>query len=216
MVQTEVVQARRSVSAATTSPVAVAPVAPALRGPIEVNAPTGPSVGPRAVQGGDTMGLAAPGALGTGSSVRSGIASDRDVAGAASGPRLANVNTRVGDSLWGAGPGGEGTGGGIGLEECEARAEVQAYMAQIHDRMLSRWALPPDTPANQTVILSFKLDVAGSATNVQFVSADNPALGKSAADALRSAAPFPPMSDRVRCLSRTPLRAEFRNPSGAS
>jgi hypothetical protein len=184
VVQTQHVQAMRSVTAATTSPVAVAPVAPALRGPLEVTAPVGPSVGPRAVTGGDTVGLAA--------------------------------NTRVGESLWGAGPGGDGTGSGVGFEECEKRPEVQAYMAQVYQRVISRWVLPPDTPPNRRVVLKFKLDIAGSATNVQLVSADNPILGKSAASALRSAAPFPPMSDPVRCLTRTPLRATFQNPTGAS
>jgi len=216
VVQTEHVQAMRSVTAATTSPVAVAPIAPALRGPIEATAPVGPSVGPKAVAGGDTMGLAAPGALGTGSSVKAGIASDRDVAGEATGPRLANVNTGVGKGLWGAGSSGDGTGSGVSFEDCEARPEVQSYMGQIYQRVISRWVLPPDTPPNQRVVLKFKLDVAGSATNVQLLNAENPTLGKSAAAALRSAAPFPPMDDRVRCLSRTPLRATFQNPTGAS
>jgi hypothetical protein len=216
VVQTEHVQAMRSVTAATVSPVAVAPVSPALRGPVEVTAPVGPSVGPRAVVGGDTMGLAAPGALGTGSSVKAGIASDRDVAGAATGPRLANVNTGVGKALWGAGPGGDGTGGGPSFEECMSRHEVQSYLQQVNERVISRWTLPPDTPPDLSVRLRFKLDIAGSATNVQFISTENSALGESAAAALRAAAPFPPMSDPVRCLSRSPLQATFQNPSGAS
>lgn len=216
VVETEVVQAMRSVSAATTSPVSVAPVAPALRGPVEAVAPVGPSVGPKAVQGGDTVGLAAPGALGTGSSVKTGIASDRDVAGAATGPRLANVNTRVGESLWGAGTGGEGTGLGVGFQDCVERPEVQAYMEQIRQRVYARWVLPPDTPPSQQVVLRFRLDVAGSVSNVEFVSADDPILGESAAAAMRAAAPFPPMVDTVRCLSRAPLKFFFRNPTGAS
>lgn len=216
VVQTEHVQAMRSLSAGTTSPVAIEPVAPALRGPLEVTAPTGPSVGPRAVASGSTVGLAAPGALGTGSSVKTGIASDRDVAGAASGPRLAHVNTRVGQGLRGAGPGGDGTGAGTSFEECMSRTEVQSYMQLIRQRVLSRWVLPPDTPPNRRVRLKFTLDVAGSATNVQFLRADSPELGESAAAALRSAAPFPPMSDPVRCLSRSPIQATFTNPTGAS
>lgn len=216
IVQTEHVQAMRSVTAATTSVVAVAPVAPALRGPLEVTAPIGPSVGPRALAGGDTVGLAAPGALGTGSSVKTGIASDRDVAGAATGQRLANVNTRVGESLWGAGDGGEGTGRGVGSKECLERPEVQSYMEQIKQRVYSRWVLPPDTPPSQKVVLRFRLDVAGSASNVEFVSGDDPALGGSAAAAMRAASPFPPMSDTVHCLARTPLRFIFQNPTGAS
>jgi hypothetical protein len=217
VIAAEHVSAVKSLAAATVSPVAVAPVAPALRGPIDLQAPAGPSVGPRAVAtGGDTAGFAAPGALGTGSSVREGIASDRDVAGSASGPRLASVNTRVGEGLRGAGPGGEGTGQGVSFEECEARPEVQAYYAQIKQRVLARWVLPPDTPSNQSVQLKFRLDPSGSASQVKFEAAPNARLGESAADALRAASPFPPMNDRVRCLANTPLLATFTNPSGTS
>jgi TonB family protein len=216
VVEAQPVQAVRSV-AAPTAPVAVAPAAPALRGPLEVQAPVGPSVGPRAVAAsGDSAGLAAPGALGTGSSVREGIASDRDVAGAASGPRLAEVNTRVGESLWGAGPGGEGSGGGVSFEECQARPEVQQYMAMMRERMYARWSVPPGVPADQSVTLQFKLDVAGSATDVKLVRSNHADLGQSAVDALRSASPFPPMSDRVRCLARDRIVGRFSNPTGGA
>jgi hypothetical protein len=217
LIQAEHVSAVRSVAAATTSPVAVAPMAPALRGPVEVQAPSGPSVGPRAVaSGGSTQGLGAPGALGTGSSVREGIASDRDVAGSASGPRLASVNTRVGDSLWGAGPGGTGTGLGVSFEECTARPEVQSYMEKVRQRMISRWVIPPKVASNQSVTLQFKLDAAGSATHVRLVRTDDDNLGTSAVNALRSASPFPPMTDRVRCLARDRLLATFMNPLAGS
>jgi hypothetical protein len=97
-----------------------------------------------------------------------------------------------------------------------ARHEVQSYLQQVHERVISRWTLPPDTPPDLSVRLRFKLDIAGSATNVQFISGDSATLGESAAAALRAAAPFPPMSDPVRCLSRSPLQATFQNPSGAS
>ncbi len=217
VIAAEHVSAVRSIAAASVAPVALAPVAPALRGPIEVQAPAGPSVGPRAVAtGGATSGLAAPGALGTGSSVRDGIASDRDVAGSATGPRLASVNTRVGEGLQGAGPGGTGTGLGVSFEECNARPEVQTYMEQVRVRMLTRWVLPPETPSNQRVQLKFRLDPAGSASQVQFVAAPSATLGESAAAALRAASPFPPMPDRVRCLSESPLIGTFTNPTGTS
>jgi hypothetical protein len=217
VIAAEQVSAVRSIAAATVSPVALAPIAPALRGPIEVQAPAGPSVGPRAVAAaGDSAGFAAPEALGTGSSVREGIASDRDVAGSATGPRLASVNTRVGEGLRGAGPGGTGTGLGVSFEECTARPEVQAYMEQVRLRMLSRWVLPPDTPSNQEVKLQFRLDPSGSSSQVKFVVAPNPTLGESAAAALRAASPFPPMPERVRCLSESPLTGTFTNPTGTS
>jgi len=44
------------------------------------------------------------------------------------------------------------------------------------------------------------------------VSADDNALGASAVDALRAAAPFPPMPEPVRCLSDFSLIGTFTNP----
>lgn len=210
VIAAEQVSAVRSIAAATVSPVAVAPVAPALRGPIDLQAPSGPSVGPRAVAtGGDTTGFAAPGALGTGSSVREGIDSDRDVAGSATGPRLASVNTRVGEGLRGAGPGGSGTGLGVSFEECNARPEVSAYIGLMKDRVYSRWVLPAETGGDQKVVLSFRLDISGSTSSVEFLQAPNPQLGQSAANAMRAASPFPPLPERARCLSDSPIRATF-------
>ena len=38
--------------------------------------------------------------------------------------------------------------------------------------------------------------------------------GASAADALRTAAPFPPMDAGIRCLAGHQIRATFTNPKG--
>lgn len=188
--------------------------APALRGPIDKPAPAGPSAGPRqVVTSGDTVGtgssLGDPGA----SSVREGILSNRDVQGSPTGQPIASINTRVGDGLM-RGDGGTGAGqagGGGGGPDCFQRSEVQAYQEQIRTRMLSRWALPAGVESNQTVKLRFKLDAAGSVLSAQIVSSGDPRLGQSALDALRSASPFPPMSDRVRCLAGTEYVGTFRN-----
>jgi TonB family protein len=72
--------------------------------------------------------------------------------------------------------------------------------------------LPPGVQANQRVTLRFKLDVAGSATSVSLVKASDNALGASAVDALRAAAPFPPMPTAARCLGLVPITATFSNP----
>jgi hypothetical protein len=45
---------------------------------------------------------------------------------------------------------------------------------------------------------------------VQLVSSDDPRVGASTVEALRAAAPFAPMSDRVRCLADSPFNATFR------
>jgi hypothetical protein len=193
-----------------TQPVVIDGVAPAVRGPIEHVAPVGIQSGPRQVANGDTTGIASATALGTGSSVEEGIVTGRDVHGAPTGMR-ANVNTAVGASNL-RGSGGDGTGpGAVSTADCMSRPEVQAYMDRMHERMISRWALPPDVPGNQQVKLSFSLDPAGSATSVKLVSSPDTRLGQSAVDALRSASPFDRMPDRVRCLAGI-VTGTFRNP----
>ena len=66
--------------------------------------------------------------------------------------------------------------------------------------------------SDQNVTLRFELDVAGSATRVSVVRASDNALGASGIDALRAAAPFPPMPEEARCLARIPIKATFSNP----
>ena len=120
------------------------------------------------------------------------------------------MNTRVGQGLL-RGDGGNGSGEG-GDGDCFSRPEVLAYEEQIRTRMYARWILPPDVPPSQEVRLQFSLDPAGSVTNVRPLSGGHPELAASAVEALRAAAPFPPMSDRVRCLARQQLTGIFRNP----
>ena len=183
--------------------------APALRGPIERNAPVGVSVGPRqVVASGTTVGTGTA-TTGDGSSVREGVLSSRDVLGTPDGPRLANVNTRVGDSNL-KGPGGTGTVLGGGDTNCDTRPEVRAYMDQIKNRTLARWATSGSTPAGRVrAKLRFQVDVGGSASRVEMVSSDDARVGASVVDALRAASPFPPMTDRVRCLANSQLTATF-------
>jgi hypothetical protein len=207
----ESVQAAPSPVAATPSRVDLgAAGAPALRGPIEPNAPVGASVGPRQiVASGKTVGTGRATTGDDGSSVREGVLSSRDVLGSPDGPRLANVNTRVGQSHL-KGPGGTGTVLGGGDPDCDSRPEVRAYMDTIKDRTLARWATSGTAPAGRVrAKLRFQLDVGGSASRVEMVSADDPAVGSSVVEALRAASPFPPMSDRVRCLADSQLTATF-------
>lgn len=214
----ERVSAVTSVATATPSRVDLgSAAAPALRGPTDATQPAGPSVGPRQIAAtGGTVGTGTVSNFPSGSSVREGIASNRDVLGSPTGPRLANVNSRVGDSmLRGDGGSGDGPGGGGGGDgDCLERSEVRAYIDQMKQRMYARWVLPPDVPGNKSVELRFQIDVAGSVRDVRVVSSGDVRLGESAVEALRAAAPFPPMSDRARCVTQRALTGTFRNPSG--
>lgn len=206
----ESVQAASSPVAATPSRVDLgAAGAPALRGPIERDAPVGASVGPRqVVASGTTVGTGSA-TTGDGSSVREGQLSSRDVLGSPDGPRLANVNTRVGQNNL-KGPGGSGTVLGGGDPDCDTRPEVRAYMDQIKQRTLARWATAGRTPVGRVrAKLRFQVDAGGSASRVEMVTADDPGVGSSVVDALRAASPFPPMPDRVRCLAGSQLTATF-------
>lgn len=211
----EQVQVSNSLAAAQTAKVDLgASAAPALRGAADVTQPVGISSGPRQVVArGDTAGTGSAVNLGSGSSVREGIASNRDVLGSPDGGPIADVNTRVGTGLM-RGEGGTGTGGG-GDGDCLNRPEVRQYQDQIKERMYARWSAPNDAPVNSKVQLRFSLDPSGSVISAELASASNTALGQSAVDALRSAAPFMPMSERVRCLARRSLIGTFTLPSAA-
>jgi TonB family protein len=215
----ERVSAVNSIATATASSVDV-PLAtgPVVRGPVRVDAPAGPSVGPRRVEVASNAHSIGTGTLsiGEGSSVREGVLSNRDVIGSPDGAPLVSVNVAVGEgNVRGSGGTGEGlgAGGGVSTADCLGRSEVQSYMSAVKDRMYSRWQLPPGVPADQKVTLKFVLDVAGSASGVELVRASDNALGASAVDALRAASPFPPIPDRARCLAQRRLIGTFSNPS---
>jgi TonB family protein len=211
------VSAVRSVATARATRVDVGAVGgPVVRGPVRANSPVGPSVGPRQVASATTGTTSGTGKLeiGGGSSVKEGILSNRDVLGSPTGTRIASVDTAVGDGLATAGSGGSGTGT-TNATNCFGLPAVQSYLTSVESRTIDRWALPPGVGPDQRVTLKFRLDVAGSATKVSLVKADDNALGVSAIDALRSASPFPPIPDSARCLARVPITATFSNP-GAS
>lgn len=190
---------------------------PAVRGPIKIDAPAGPSVGPRQVtttSAGRSIGTGKLDVGGTGSSVREGRITGRDVVGTPTGAPVVTINTAVGDGLLG-GAGGDGTGRGpsaITSTECFQKPEVNRYLAAVQQKTLDRWILPPGVDPDETVTLRFRIDSAGSATKVSLVDASSNALGASAVDALRSAAPFPPIPDDAGCLARVPIVATFSNP----
>lgn len=211
------VSAVRSVAAARATRVDVGAVGgPVVRGPVRANSPVGPSVGPRQVGASQTGTTSGTGKLeiGGGSSVKEGILSNRDVLGSPNAPRIASVDTAVGDGLMAGGSGGSGTGT-TNETHCFGLPAVQSYLSSVELRTIDRWSLPPGVGPNQRVTLRFRLDVAGSATKVSLIKADDNALGVSAIDALRSASPFPPIPDSARCLARVPITATFSNP-GAS
>jgi len=216
----ERVSVLNSAARAVASPVDVSSATgPVLRGPTRVEGVVGPSVGPRRVDAaaaGTTMGT---GPLqigsGNGSSVKDGVLSDRDVIGSPDGALVVSVDTTIGEGLLaGNTPGGTGTAI-ASKTDCLQSPAVKTYLSEVvKPRVYERWVLPPGVDAGRQVTLRFHLDVAGSASKVAIVKAEDNALGASAVDALRAAAPFPPMPEDARCLAQRAISAIFSNPVG--
>ena len=208
----QAVQAVTNVAAPTPTQVDIGKAgAPALRGPVQAAGVAGPSVGPKAIaapSAGASVGTGKVVVSGDGSSVREGVVSNRDVLGSPDGARVASANTNVGQgNLRGS---GEGTTLGGDTSDCDARPEVRAYMSQLKERTLSRWSPPPDAPGGTTqATLRWQLDVGGSASSVELVSSRDKKVGATVVEALRSASPFPPMNDRVRCLAERRVTGTF-------
>lgn len=211
-INVQAVQAVTNVAAPTPTQVDMgAAAAPALRGPLQGAGAAGPSVGPKAIAAPNSNSVGAGSVVrsGDGSSVREGVVSGRDVLGSPDGARVASANTAVGQgNMRGT---GEGTTLGGDTSDCDARPEVRAYMASLKERTLSRWSPPPDAPSGQSqATLRWQLDVGGSASRVELVSARDKKVGATVVDALRSASPFPPMNDRVRCLAERKVTGTFK------
>jgi hypothetical protein len=199
----EAARTYQSIATVTATPVDTSAATAQISGNVSIQAPQGVVVGPRQVTTtGATVGIGGPTALGTGSSVREGIASGRDVVGGKTGER-ASIHGVYG-SGGGRGYGGDGTGAGGG-KPCTERPEVNAYIGRVKSRVLSRWK----GGANGTVELQFTIDAAGTASSIQFLSASNPQLGAAIAEAMRVASPFEPMSSAVQCLAGETLQATF-------
>jgi hypothetical protein len=200
----EAARTYQSIASVTATPVDTSAATAQISGNVSITAPQGVVVGPRQVTTtGATVGIGGPTALGTGSSVREGVASGRDVVGGKTGER-AQIGTVYGEG-GGRGFGGSGTGAGGG-KPCDARPEVTSYIGRVKSRVLSRWR----GGSTGTVELQFTIDAAGTASSIEFISASNPALGKEIAEAMRVASPFEPMSTAVQCLAGETLQATFQ------
>ena len=130
----------------------------------------------------------------------------------ADGPAGISISTGLSEELLTAGGGTGGTGKAVGVVRCEESLFVQRYYELMRARTQDRWEVPENTPRNASVILTFRLDDSGSASDVASVKSNLPALGASAARALRAASPFPALDANTRCIAGRELRATFRVP----
>lgn len=213
------VAAVQSADVPQVAPLDVSRIAPSQLRPSSIALPDAPVAGPRRIEAGASVQAArvADGASQafaragqTREYVSQATSGGAPVPSSGSGHDFA-VDTGVAAAYVG-GEGAGGTGTAVGTVSCLKSAYVLDYLAQVKDRTYRRWSVPEGVPANRTVRLRFTLDAAGTARDLEIVSAGNAALGQSALEALQAASPFPPMDDAVRCLAGERLIGTFTVP----
>jgi TonB family protein len=105
----------------------------------------------------------------------------------------------------GAGSGGGSTTGLKGLSS----ADYNQYLSQLKKRVESVWKYPDGVAGVQKVALLFTLDKAGRLVRSEVLDSTDARLNASAVEAMKRAAPFPPIPESLKDLANTPLRMQF-------
>lgn len=109
-------------------------------------------------------------------------------------------------------PGGRGKGTGLGagqgrgdiqgspLRSFQTDPDFQAYFKEIERRANQVWQYPAGVHGKHTVVLAFRLDAGARAYDISVKRSSNPALNKSAVNAMKRGSPFPPIPAKFRGL----------------
>ena len=129
--------------------------------------------------------------------------------GSGTGPYGVPGGSRSGTGLTGGGT-GVGTGGGsaTGLRGLSG-ADYNQYLSQLKKRVQSVWKYPEGVSGVQKVAILFTLDRAGRLVKSEVLESTDARLNASAVEAMKRAAPFPPIPDSLKDLANTPLRMQF-------
>jgi TonB family protein len=130
-------------------------------------------------------------------------------AGSGTGPYGVPGGTANGTGLAGGGT-GVGTGGGsvTGLKGLSS-ADYNQYLNQLKKRVESVWKYPDGVSGVQKVAILFTLDKAGRLMRSEVLDSTDARLNASAVEAMKRAAPFPPIPESLKDLANTPLRMQF-------
>jgi len=129
--------------------------------------------------------------------------------GSGTGPYGVPGGSRSGTGLTGGGTGvGAGGGSVTGLRGLSG-SDYNQYLNQLKKRVQSMWKYPEGVSGVQKVAILFTLDRAGRLVQSEVLESTDARLNISAVEAMRRAAPFPPIPDSLKDLANTPLRIQF-------
>ncbi len=147
---------------------------------------------------------------GTGSLLREGVITGRDVIGMEDAPPLPDTySSSSGVLLATGGPDAQGSGVAGGETGCTSRAEVHSYIEMIEARVDPHLGTV-EINAVKIVKIRLWLDPAGSIQSLEYFSSEHPGLGERTVAAFHAAAPFPPMPEPVRCFAEAPRNLSYR------
>jgi TonB family protein len=125
------------------------------------------------------------------------------------GPYGVPGGSRGGSGLSGSGSGsGEGGGSNAGLKGI-ANSDYNQYLQQLKRRVESVWKYPDDVTGVQKVAVRFSLDRAGKLTLAEVLDSSDSRLNTSAVEAIKRAAPFPPIPESLKDLANEPMIIRF-------
>src|ERR1043166_6984914 len=126
-------------------------------------------------------------------------------AGESPGIKALKEGTQIPGALTGTGNGGGSTTGLKGLSS----ADYNQYLSQLKKRVESVWKYPDGVNGVQKVAILFTLDKAGRLMRSEVLESTDARLNASAVEAMKRAAPFPPIPETLKDLANTPLRMQF-------
>lgn len=129
--------------------------------------------------------------------------------GSGTGPYGVPGGSSSGTGIAGGGT-GTGVGGGstTGLKGIPA-ADFNNYFNQLKRRVESVWKFPDGVSGLQKVGVVFTIDRSGRLIKADVLESSDPRLNAGAMEAMKKAAPFPPIPDSLKDLANEPLRMQF-------
>ena len=94
------------------------------------------------------------------------------------------------------------------IRECFERADSQAYLARIHQRIIEEWDVPYGT-AHHEIKLALTLDPTGTVTDLTVIQSPGELYSRKALNAVRSAQPFDALPVGSLCLAGLRLNLRF-------
>lgn len=95
---------------------------------------------------------------------------------------------------------GRGVGGG-GTTGLRGNADYSAYLNQLKQRVQAVWKYPENVSGIQKVAVRFRLDKAGKLLQADVLDSTDSRLNASAVEAMKRAAPFPPIPESLKDLA---------------